>query len=82
MTQARCHWPARELIARRKAGGDYGLEAVRVLKRWLSDVICQALLIDLNSRHPAGIQPPLDRGDSHANPGYQRDPQQAISDRE
>ncbi|UAC02034.1 IS110 family transposase [Dactylosporangium vinaceum] len=43
MTQARCHPPAQELIARRKAGGDGGLEALRVLKRRLSDVVYQAL---------------------------------------
>jgi transposase len=32
MTQTRCHPPARELIARRKASGDGGLEAPRILK--------------------------------------------------
>ncbi|GAB1688658.1 IS110 family transposase [Krasilnikovia sp. M28-CT-15] len=46
MTQARCHLPAQELIARRKAGGDGGMEALRVLKRRLSDVIYQALRAD------------------------------------
>jgi transposase len=46
MTQARCHQPARELIARRKAGGDGGLEALRILKRRLSDVVYQALRTD------------------------------------
>ncbi|GAA4262803.1 hypothetical protein GCM10022255_101600 [Dactylosporangium darangshiense] len=46
MTQARWHPPAKELIARRKAGGDGGLEAVRVLKRRLSDVVYQALRMD------------------------------------
>jgi transposase len=53
MTQARCHPPARELIARRKAGGDGGLEALRVLKRRLSDVIYQALRTDIIARQPA-----------------------------
>ena len=46
MTQARCHPPAKDLITCRKAGGDGGLEALRVLKRRLSDVVYQALRID------------------------------------
>jgi transposase len=46
MTQARCHPPAKDLITRRKAGGDGGLEALRVLKRRLSDVVYQALRAD------------------------------------
>ena len=46
MTQARCHPPAKQLITRRKADGDGGLEALRVLKRRLSDVIYRALLAD------------------------------------
>ena len=46
MTQARCHQPAKDLITRRKAGGDGGLEALRILKRRLSDVIYQALRAD------------------------------------
>ncbi|MER7471689.1 transposase [Micromonospora sp. NPDC000018] len=43
MTQARCHQPAKDLIARRRNSGDGGLEALRVLKRRLSDVVYQAL---------------------------------------
>jgi transposase len=43
MTQARCHQPVKDLIARRKAAGDGGLEALRFLKRRLSDVVHQAL---------------------------------------
>ncbi|MPZ24983.1 MAG: IS110 family transposase, partial [Micromonosporaceae bacterium] len=35
-----------------RAGGDGGLEALRVLKRRLSDVIYQALRADLNAREP------------------------------
>jgi len=50
MTQARCHEPARELLARRKAGGDGGMQALRVLKRRLSDVVYQALRSDNPSR--------------------------------
>jgi hypothetical protein len=50
MTQARCYAQARELIARRKADGDGGLEALRVLKRRLSDVIYQAQRADVIDR--------------------------------
>jgi transposase len=46
MTQARMHPPARELLARRKAHGDGGMEALRVLKRRLSDVVYRAMLKD------------------------------------
>lgn len=46
MTQARCHQPAKDLIARRRTAGDGGLEALRVLKRRLSDVVYQALRTD------------------------------------
>jgi hypothetical protein len=52
MTQARCHPPARELVARRKADGDGGLEALRILKRRLSDVVYQALRADVTARPP------------------------------
>ena len=37
---------ARELLARRKAGGDGGMEALRILKRRLSDVVYRALIDD------------------------------------
>jgi transposase len=46
LTQARCHPGARALIARRRANGDGGLEALRVLKRRLSDVVYRALAAD------------------------------------
>ena len=46
MTQAHWHPAAKEMIARRKAGGDSGMEALRVLKRRLSDVVCTALQSD------------------------------------
>ncbi|KWX58532.1 transposase [Mycobacterium sp. NAZ190054] len=46
MTQARMHPPARELLARRKLKGDGGMEALRVLKRRLSDVVYRAMLND------------------------------------
>jgi len=48
MTQARMHPPARELLARRKAHGDGGMEALRVLKRRLSDVVYRAMITDQN----------------------------------
>ena len=51
MTQARCHPPARELVARRKANGDGGLEALRILKRRLSDAVYQALRADAAISH-------------------------------
>jgi transposase len=42
LTQARLHPGAQALIARRRAKGDGGLEALRVLKRRLSDVVYRA----------------------------------------
>jgi transposase len=47
LTQAHWHPPAKEIMIRRKAGGDSGLEALRVLKRRLSDVVYAALRADL-----------------------------------
>lgn len=47
MTQAHWHPPAKEMIARRKASGDGSSEAMRVLKRRLSDVVYAALRTDL-----------------------------------
>ena len=46
LTQARCYPPARELLDRRKNGGDGGREALRILKRRLSDVVYRAMLTD------------------------------------
>jgi transposase len=46
LTQAHWHPPAQALIARRRANGDGGLEALRVLKRRLSDVVYRALKTD------------------------------------
>ena len=46
LVQARRHPGARALLARRRAAGDGGLEALRVLKRRLSDVVYRALLTD------------------------------------
>ncbi len=52
MTQARMHPPARELLARRKSNGDGGMEALRVLKRRLSDVVYRAMLTDQDHSIP------------------------------
>jgi transposase len=46
LVQARQHSGARALLARRRAQGDGGLEALRILKRRLSDVVYRALLTD------------------------------------
>ncbi len=50
LTQAHWHPGARALLARRKARGDGGLEALRVLKRRLSDVVYRALREDAASK--------------------------------
>ena len=50
LTQVRVHPPAKAMIERRRAGGDGGMEALRVLKRRLSDVAYQTLRADLNTR--------------------------------
>ena len=53
MTQARVHPPARDLVQRRKARGDGGMQALRVLKRHLSDVVYHALQADsTRTSHP------------------------------
>ena len=41
--------PARELMQRRQLNGDGGMEALRILKRRLSDVVYRAMLTDQNS---------------------------------
>jgi transposase len=46
LTQAHWHPPAKAMIQRRKANGDSGLEALRILKRRLSDVVYAALRAD------------------------------------
>jgi transposase len=50
ITQIRVHPPAIDLYRRRRANGDGGLEALRVLKRRLSDVVFRALLTDQTDR--------------------------------
>lgn len=54
MTQAHWYPPAKILMDRRKAGGDSGLEALRVLKRRISDAVYAALRADL----PPAAKPP------------------------
>ena len=46
LTQAHCHDDARAFLSRRKANGDGGMEALRILKRRLSDVVYRAMLAD------------------------------------
>lgn len=46
MTQAHGHPDAKAMIARRKAAGDGGMEALRILKRRLSDVVYRAFQAD------------------------------------
>jgi transposase len=48
LTQARCHPDARALLAKRKAKGDGGMEALRIPKRRLSDVVYRAMIADLD----------------------------------
>jgi transposase len=56
MTQAHWHPAAKDMMDRRKAGGDSGLEALRVLKRRLSDVVYAALHADLTAKQqPAPV---------------------------
>jgi transposase len=55
LTQARWHPQAKAMLARRKATGDTSREALRVLKRRLSDVVYRALTTDAQhtTPHPA-----------------------------
>ena len=50
LTQAHWHPAAKDMMARRKARGDSGREALRVLKRRLSDVVYAALREDAKPR--------------------------------
>jgi transposase len=55
LTQARHHAPARALMTRRKESGKSGREALRILKRHLSNAVHHALTVDAEVRtpHPA-----------------------------
>jgi transposase len=46
VTQKRCHPDAKAYLERRVANGNTGKEALRALKRKLSDVVYRALLAD------------------------------------
>jgi transposase len=52
LTQARLYPPARELLERRKSNSDGGMEALRILKRRLSDVVYRAMLTDQTEQPP------------------------------
>jgi transposase len=54
LTQARHHPDARRYLARRRANGDTPTEAIRALKRRLSDVVYRALLSDASVTDEAG----------------------------
>ena len=51
ITQARVHPDAITYLERRRAGGNTSAEALRALKRRLSDVIYRALLVDTGPAH-------------------------------
>jgi transposase len=53
LTQAQWHPDARAFMARRREQGDSGREALRALKRRLSDVVYRALRADLADDHVA-----------------------------
>lgn len=52
LTQTRCHPQAKAMIARRKATGDTNREALRILKRRLSDIVYRALNADTQAHTP------------------------------
>ena len=54
LTQARHHPDARRYLARRRANGDTPTEAIRALKRRLSDLVYRALLSDASVTDEAG----------------------------
>ena len=53
LTQSHWHPPAQTLIARRKAQGDSNREALRILKRRLSDLVYHALKTDAQATAPS-----------------------------
>jgi hypothetical protein len=75
LTQARCHPDARALLDRRKAGGDGGLEALRILKRRLSDVVYRAMITDQAATKSAPItHAALQRSKRHSLPAEEHFP--------
>lgn len=73
ITQARFHPPARQLLDRRKKSGDGGMEALRILKRRLSDVVYRAMLADQKQSLPVASL--LDRGARDTCSGLVRPPE-------
>jgi hypothetical protein len=67
LTQARVRPDARAMLARRRANGDGGLEALRVLKRRLSDVVYRALRADATPHSLKPHDPELGRGASESS---------------
>lgn len=53
VTQMRIHDPARDYIARRVANGDTKTEAIRALRRRMSDVVFRRLITDEQARQAA-----------------------------
>jgi transposase len=56
ITQMRCHGDAIAYLARRRENGDTSTEALRALKRRLSDVVYRALLADAEPTTPACLE--------------------------
>ena len=56
ITQARLHPDARTFLTRRRANGDTPTEALRALKRRLSDVVYRALITDSQPATTANTQ--------------------------
>ena len=59
ITQAHCHADARSYLQRRKEGGSTSKEALRVLKRRLSDIVYNALLADAQRPTICGSVKPI-----------------------
>ena len=56
ITQRRCHLPSQSYLERRIANGDTKSEALRVLKRKLSDVLYRTLLLDAHNNNQTHIR--------------------------
>lgn len=55
VTQARCHPPAQAYLKSRIAAGDTKTEALRALKRRISDAVYRTLLADIPAPHPGHV---------------------------
>jgi transposase len=56
VTQMRCHDPAKDYLVRRMMNGNTKTEALRALKRKLSDVVYRALLADATDSNVAVVE--------------------------